>query len=413
MYNQLMETLPGSLRVMHASSGIFNLPQAVTRFNHSNGTLTNPFQYAAEVMVSRLRQESARQGYSNPWPIIENMADFQHEMEIARNLSTVSDPPIGPDIKEAKNILVVAYLRTGSTLLGELINSYPGVFYTFEPFHMMSTDPYSSLKLLREAFRCNFNDAYTRHRQIQSYSFLDANFRWYSVCKNIFGQSTACQLPEYMNSICLKHPIRLIKAVRLEALYLETILTHFGSSLKIIYLTRDPRGVMSSRWNRGWCTDDCSSIYSFCQALNNDLTIYEDLKIRYPDQVYLRRYEDLVLDLYNQSKLLFDFLELRPDHPFAENFINIHTDGKHSDPSYEKNLEGTLITFKEPKKVVFQWQQKLSSSQIKSIQDACSEPMTRLGYRIIDNFQEGNTSTTERSSDMFNPLNTPLIDGFV
>jgi hypothetical protein len=35
-------------------------------------------------------------------------------------------------------VIIVAYWRSGSSFLGELINQYPGVYYSFEPFHNLS-----------------------------------------------------------------------------------------------------------------------------------------------------------------------------------------------------------------------------------------------------------------------------------
>ena len=314
-------------------------------------------------------------------------------------------------IRNGKNVLIMAYWRTGSTFLGELISSYPGVFYTFEPFYTTNLDIAAKVELLKQAFQCEFSESYTRQRLVGSYDYLDTNFRWFSVCKNLFDNRTACGLSEFTNSVCLKHPIRLVKVVSMKAQYVKSLLSYFGSSLKVVYLTRDPRGVMSSRWRRDWCglADNCSSTAHFCQSLAEDLTAFEDLKNQFPNQVLLKRYEDLVLNLSDQSKQLFEFLGLEPRHPFVENYITTHTDGKHQDPSLEKNLEGTMITFKEPQKVVFQWQQNLNSSQIKSIQDTCLKPMKRLGYAIMDDQNEENNLNNKT----FNPLRCPEIKGFL
>ena len=41
-------------------------------------------------------------------------------------------------IESARNILIMTSWRFGSTFLGDLLNHYPGVFYTFEPLHYLS-----------------------------------------------------------------------------------------------------------------------------------------------------------------------------------------------------------------------------------------------------------------------------------
>ena len=40
-------------------------------------------------------------------------------------------------VKKAKNILLATSWRSGSTFLGDLLNHYPGTFYSFEPLHYL------------------------------------------------------------------------------------------------------------------------------------------------------------------------------------------------------------------------------------------------------------------------------------
>ena len=46
------------------------------------------------------------------------------------------DYKIGDKIpsKKSRNVLIATTFRSGSTLLGDLLNHYPGTFYTYEPF---------------------------------------------------------------------------------------------------------------------------------------------------------------------------------------------------------------------------------------------------------------------------------------
>ena len=40
--------------------------------------------------------------------------------------------------KRPKNVLLVAYWRTGSTYFGQLLGHYPKTYYTYEPIHTFS-----------------------------------------------------------------------------------------------------------------------------------------------------------------------------------------------------------------------------------------------------------------------------------
>ena len=54
----------------------------------------------------------------------------------------------------ARQILIATTWRSGSTFLGQLLNHYPGTFYSFEP--LMSTDgeERQELHLLDSLFKC-------------------------------------------------------------------------------------------------------------------------------------------------------------------------------------------------------------------------------------------------------------------
>ena len=41
-------------------------------------------------------------------------------------------------LESARNVLIMTSWRFGSTFLGDLLNHYPGVFYSFEPLHYLS-----------------------------------------------------------------------------------------------------------------------------------------------------------------------------------------------------------------------------------------------------------------------------------
>jgi hypothetical protein len=41
-------------------------------------------------------------------------------------------------VENSRNVLVATTWRSGSTFLGDLLNHYPGTFYSFEPIHYLS-----------------------------------------------------------------------------------------------------------------------------------------------------------------------------------------------------------------------------------------------------------------------------------
>ena len=73
-----------------------------------------------------------------------------------------------------------------------------------------------------------------------------------------------------------------MKTVRLrvkdtEKLFLDP---EFGSSLKLVVLVRDPRGVMNSRSSLTWCTNKvCSDPRNMCNNLESDILAAKKLSL--------------------------------------------------------------------------------------------------------------------------------------
>ena len=56
-------------------------------------------------------------------------------------------------VEKARNILIATSPRFGSTFLGDILNHYPGTFYSFEPLHP------SNLKVYNNAYtKCSINN---------------------------------------------------------------------------------------------------------------------------------------------------------------------------------------------------------------------------------------------------------------
>ena len=59
-------------------------------------------------------------------------------------------------------------------------------------------------------------------------------------------------------------------------------------SLKIVFLVRDPRGVMNSRSSMDWCRQKtCSDAYTVCKDITADILAALQLKKKYPGKKIL------------------------------------------------------------------------------------------------------------------------------
>ena len=171
-------------------------------------------------------------------------------MRKSLNFSSVSlgDTILTQESDQVRNILIATSYRSGSTFLGELLNQFPGTFYYFEPLH------YYSQKMIKEEFletlfRCQFgasNHGFLEHVRDKKNSFLLShhNKRLWDSCKMfpVHDRLEACFSEDYLNRVCPRFPLRLIKTVRLRVQKTKMLLENLPNT-KILVLVRDPRAV--------------------------------------------------------------------------------------------------------------------------------------------------------------------------
>ena len=151
-------------------------------------------------------------------------------MRKSLNLSSVpvGDTLLTQDSDKVRNILIATSWRSGSSFLGELLAQYPGTFYYFEPLHYYfhkvtaKSDVIREEEFLETLFRCQFGDSnhgFLEHLRDPKNSFLLSyhNKRLWDSCKLLpqHERLEACFSEEYLNRVCPRFPMRLIKTVRL------------------------------------------------------------------------------------------------------------------------------------------------------------------------------------------------------
>jgi len=312
--------------------------------------------------------------------------------------------------ESSRQILVATTWRSGSTFLGDLLNTgNPGVFYYFEPLHYYSqmtkeekAEADEPEDFLRSLYTCSFtsrNVGFLHHVAVPANKFLlkNHNKRLWNSCANLLPRETMCLMPEYLNKICPLYPIRLIKTVRLRVAKVEPLLQDPAMDLKVVMLVRDPRGVYNSRGSgpvTTWCKQDmCANPTVGCRDLADDIQAAEDLAARYPGSVTLVRYEDLSLMPEETTRHLLEFLDL-PWTEAMSNYIDTHTSKEKMRMvrnRITKKLErrkDTYGTAKNSTATAFAWRQKLGLERTLEIQGECSGPMQRLGYKLMHNEAE-------------------------
>merc|ERR1712029_615688 len=296
---------------------------------------------------------------------------------------------------DAKKILIVTTWRSGSTFLGDLLNHYPGTWYSFEPLHYRNSkeDLYelenadNALKLVADIFRCQPERGYYQHaNQVNNRFLFRHNFRFWNACKNLLMGESGGFMPVLTEKSCPLFPVRVTKLVRMRMREARRLFDdpEVGNGLKIVFLVRDPRGVMNSRDSMEWCAkSSCNDPKVLCDNMQDDLLQAIEIKKQFPERVHLVRYEDLCLFPFKQTDKILEFLSL-PQRPIIEKYLEESTSSKRSEEQTESSQSFDNVGAK-PKKVnpystkrnskvtVFAWRQKIKPSEVEEIQSVCTK----------------------------------------
>lgn len=159
--------------------------------------------------------------------------------------------------------------------------------------------------------------------------------------------------------------------------------------IQVIYLIRDPRAVMSSRYKLTWCyqTQNCTSPEFLCERIRSNLVALEKLKnTKFKENIILLRHEDLVFNVIDVSQQLYRFLGSAMSAKIVD-WIKSHT-------SVDDNLSNPHSTYRNIRKLPYLWQSELSYEELEEIQTHCADVMHNLGYLSI-NFESEDNMTEQ------------------
>jgi len=283
--------------------------------------------------------------------------------------------------------LVSTTWRSGSTFLGDIMDSHPATFYHYEPLLHFDIKQARTGALARDAVRtlkdlmhCNYTNLgrYLEYGKSHNWLFLH-NTRLWKYCKEggdptlgLNIRSSYCWSPKFLNKFCPLFPFQSIKTVRLRLNLTKELIQDNSLNVRVLLLVRDPRGTMQSRKHRTWCpgNPDCDDPKRLCQDLLDDYHSANKLLVEYPDRYKVIRYEDFSMDPLNNTETVFKFFGFSL-HPTVTEFLDSHT---------KSNKGGVSSTFRDSKTAPFHWRQQLTMVEVERIQAACGEAMKVWGY---------------------------------
>ncbi|XP_069975671.1 carbohydrate sulfotransferase 5-like [Penaeus vannamei] len=278
--------------------------------------------------------------------------------------------------------LVITTWRSGSTFIGDVLQSHPGTYYHYEPLLdfginqvRYGEDATQALHNLKHLLTCDYSEMehYLDYGPEHPWLFTHNQVLW-SRCQ---AAPDLCWKPEFLSPFCSLFPFQSLKTVRLRLNLTQELLQDKKLGVQVLLLVRDPRGTMQSRRHRDWCPGepDCDDPARLCGDLVSDYNTALVLRRKFPHSFRAVRYEDLSFDAYNMTKELFDFFHLSY-HPRVQSFLDTHT---------KQTIGGVSSTFRDSKTAPIHWKTDLEWAEVERIQKACHKALKLWGYNVAKN----------------------------
>ena len=295
-------------------------------------------------------------------------SDFDEARALPSNNDTSADRRTTPF-----RTLIISYARSGSTMLGQLMSSYPGSVYVVEPLQLLARLTKSTycesfvkneVQVLDDVYNCN----------VDGLKKMTHRKEWWKVkMKNVVKELNieACE-NGHLQQIMVKEI--LFRSTKEALRWLRE-----RQDLRVIHLLRDPRAVWNSRKFKNEMIKWPTSIEAMCYPMLVDL---EELPRVLQDRYFRVRYEDFLDDPAKMLAKLYAFAGLPAlSEAEVENIIGQYI--VDDDSAVGKTLQ--LKKYYEVKRKKSQiepdkWKTTLSAAELDVIETTCAKVMEIMQY---------------------------------
>ena len=318
-----------------------------------------------------------------------------------------------------KNLIIVSHGRSGSSLMGDIFNHHPSVFYMYEPLQ----SPERVMKKLRGGninytqmvdhflsglFRCTFDDPDILYDMQRYYRKPD-----HPRISQAIASPPLCPYrltdPKWNPNLC--HPmtskalgtacrdhydLTVIKVLmaRIPENSIKTIFSSCNSKdvdCKVVFLIRDPRAVITSSRIIGFFKEtgertafQGTRIYSYkrCKQTEENLEYVRRLPDSLRERIKIQRFEDLAMNPLKELSSLFEFAGL----PVLESVKTWLKQTTHSSRAACNHMDGVDVTCTKDDywTAINRWRWGADPREIDIIEHYCAKVMNLMGYRPVD-----------------------------
>lgn len=310
--------------------------------------------------------------------------------------------------------VIISTFRSGSTFMEEIFRSFPGTF-----LHHEVLMHYGSIRITNETqsvqgaadvhqmFHCNYEglDLFLDKAKESSNGILVRNERVYR-----YLSDKSKYTKEFLSETCERFPVQAAKLNRLSLKYGKRFLEDDTLNIRMLFLFRDPRGVLNSRlelvekisqnYTSPWSVEErlqamSKRIYynpaQLCKDLVGDLIAAKELVQKYPTRFTVVRYEDFAMDVFQQAPTLFSIMGLPYPRQVLE-FIMKHVG----------DTKGSYYsTFRRSNETVWRWREEMTFEEVDYIQRSCERAFSMGGYVVAESENELKSGFTPIRTEIY------------
>ena len=322
-----------------------------------------------------------------------------------------------------RNLIIMSHGRSGSTLMGDIFNHHPSVFYMYEPLQTVERVSRTTLEtnknynqrameFLTGIFRCSFDSPqmlgdiekfYRKpaHPRV-SHAIASPPLCPYQTTDPRWDPSLCPPMTsESLGSACKEnYDLTVIKVLipRIPENSIKSILASCASEdvdCKVILLVRDPRAVIASALSVGFFSEQkgVSKVgtrhfsYLNCKETEHNLDFVRKLPESLRNRIKFQRYEDLALNPLKELSGLYKFAGLS-EQESVRRWLNETTRQSREACNHKEDGEQATCTKDDAWAAANRWRWKVHPHEIDLIEHYCRHVMTLMGYKPVDRSYE-------------------------
>ena len=199
------------------------------------------------------------------------------------------------------------------------------LFYFFRKPNNLFEQTSFAIDQLLQFFNCNIDKLFPTFFRI-----VDKSEQLKRVKKCINSNHPVDKCRKMMSQSCTKY-VKLVKTIRFSLRSLHSIV-HDMQRTKIIYLTRDPKAIINSRFRSPFLRNITieSAAHAICDRYKDDFHTFLKLKNTFPLRMKMVSYEKLIEQPVLVAKDIYRFLNLTYTNDISTWIKTVMTSGKTS-----------------------------------------------------------------------------------